>query len=90
LHISIRFQVCRKIWSDAEDTADPILGMWAYAALKQAVAKMYDYLQDEHPDLSFFNVQPGVVETDLNKGSGQPGQDAGKCLRFHKGTIPAI
>ncbi|KEF53517.1 uncharacterized protein A1O9_10492 [Exophiala aquamarina CBS 119918] len=54
---------------------NPIPGFWAYASLKIALVKMFDYLQDENPDLSIFNIQPGVVTTELNEVSGIPGQD---------------
>ncbi|KAH8799846.1 hypothetical protein F5884DRAFT_848028 [Xylogone sp. PMI_703] len=54
---------------------NPIPGLWAYASLKLAIAKMFDYLQAENPDLSVFNIQPGVVTTELNIVSSFPGQD---------------
>jgi NAD(P)-dependent dehydrogenase (short-subunit alcohol dehydrogenase family) len=57
---------------------NPIPGMWVYASLKSAIIKMFDFIQAEHPDLSVFNIQPGVVETDLNKASNFPAQDDGK------------
>ncbi|KAL1655971.1 hypothetical protein SLS61_001535 [Didymella pomorum] len=50
-------------------------GFWAYTALKAAVAKMFEFLAVENPGLSVFNVQPGVVKTELNSVSGFPGQD---------------
>ncbi|KAF2435306.1 NAD(P)-binding protein [Tothia fuscella] len=53
----------------------PFPGMRAYASLKLAVAKMFDYLQAENPELGVFNIQPGVVETELNNVSAFPGQD---------------
>ncbi|EHK44579.1 uncharacterized protein TrAtP1_009138 [Trichoderma atroviride] len=54
---------------------NPLPGFWPYAAFKLAIVKMFDFLQVEHPDLSVFNVQPGVVATDINEISGIPGQD---------------
>ncbi|KAF2011117.1 NAD(P)-binding protein [Aaosphaeria arxii CBS 175.79] len=54
---------------------EPVPGVWAYAALKLAIAKMFDYLQSEHPDLDIFNIQPGVVTTELNQVSDFAGQD---------------
>jgi NAD(P)-dependent dehydrogenase (short-subunit alcohol dehydrogenase family) len=57
---------------------NPIPGFWAYASLKLAIVKMFDFLQAEHPDLSVFNIQPGVVATELNQVSMFPGQDDGK------------
>jgi NAD(P)-dependent dehydrogenase (short-subunit alcohol dehydrogenase family) len=63
---------------------NPIPGFWAYASLKLAITKMFDFLQAEYPDLSVFNIQPGVVTTELNQVSNFPGQDDGKqtCLSF--------
>lgn len=57
---------------------NPLPGFWPYAAFKLAIVKMFDFLQAEHPDLCVFNVQPGVVATDINEISGIPGQDDGK------------
>ncbi|KAJ4983982.1 short chain dehydrogenase reductase family protein [Stagonosporopsis vannaccii] len=53
----------------------PWKGFWAYAALKAAVVRMFDFLQVENPGLGVFNVQPGVVTTELNEISGNQGQD---------------
>jgi NAD(P)-dependent dehydrogenase (short-subunit alcohol dehydrogenase family) len=63
---------------------NPAPGFWVYASLKLAIVKMFDFLQAEHPDLSVFNIQPGVVETDLNIASNFPAQDDGKrtALQF--------
>lgn len=54
---------------------NPLPGYWAYATLKLGITKMFDYLQFENPNISVFNVQPGVVTTELNSVSGFPGQD---------------
>ncbi|KAK2749351.1 hypothetical protein FQN55_003677 [Onygenales sp. PD_40] len=61
--------------SSAMAHINPVPGLWAYASLKLAIVKMFDFLQTEHPDLGVFNIQPGVVESDLNQVSGFPGQD---------------
>ena len=53
-------------------------GFWVYTSLKAAVIKMYDYAQAENQDLNVFNIQPGVITSDLNEISGFPGQDDGK------------
>lgn len=53
-------------------------GVWLYAALKAATTKMFDYLQDENPDLHVVNIQPGVVDTEINQKSDFPGQDDGE------------
>jgi NAD(P)-dependent dehydrogenase (short-subunit alcohol dehydrogenase family) len=57
---------------------NPLPGFWAYSSVKLAIVKMFDYLQAENPDLSVFNIQPGVVDTELNQVSMFPGQDEGK------------
>lgn len=57
---------------------EPVPQIWLYAATKLANAKMFDYLQSEHPNLRIINVQPGVVTSELNMESGFPGQDDGK------------
>lgn len=63
---------------------NPIPGFWAYASLKLAIVKMFDFLQAEHPDIAVFNIQPGVVETELNQVSNFRGQDDGKSMNpFH-------
>jgi NAD(P)-dependent dehydrogenase (short-subunit alcohol dehydrogenase family) len=59
---------------------NPIPGFWVYSSLKLALVKMFDFLQAEHPDLSVFNIQPGVVATELNHVSEFPGQDDGKLI----------
>lgn len=57
---------------------NPWPGFWAYASLKATVIKMFDFLQVENPDLCVFNIQPGVITTELNEVSKFPGQDDGK------------
>ncbi|KAK6452859.1 hypothetical protein FP744_10009110 [Trichoderma asperellum] len=54
---------------------NPLPGYWAYASSKLAIVKMFDFLQAENSDLGVFNIQPGVVTTELNEVSGIPGQD---------------
>lgn len=66
----------------------PIPGFWAYASSKLAIVKMFDSLQAENPDLGVFNVQPGVVTTDLNQVSGFPGQDDGKPTALYLSESP--
>ncbi|EXJ89217.1 hypothetical protein A1O3_02283 [Capronia epimyces CBS 606.96] len=51
----------------------PMPGSWAYAATKAANTKMFDYLQAENPDFHIVNVQPGVVDTDINAGTEAAG-----------------
>jgi NAD(P)-dependent dehydrogenase (short-subunit alcohol dehydrogenase family) len=56
----------------------PVPKVWLYAAIKSAATKMFTYLQAEHPELSVYSVQPGVVDTDLNDKSKFAPQDQGK------------
>ncbi|KPM35466.1 hypothetical protein AK830_g11094 [Neonectria ditissima] len=53
----------------------PMPGMFAYAANKAAIAKMFDYLAAENPDLHVVNIQPGVVDTEINVDSSVKGED---------------
>lgn len=64
-------------------------GFWVYTALKAAVIKMYDYAQAENQKLNIFNIQPGVITSDLNETSGFPGHDDGECklINFHAQTL---
>lgn len=62
---------------------NPVPGMWAYASLKLAIVKIFDFLQAEYPDFSIFNIQPEVVETELNIVSSFPGQDDGKSMNLY-------
>jgi NAD(P)-dependent dehydrogenase (short-subunit alcohol dehydrogenase family) len=53
-------------------------GISAYSASKAASVKFFDCLQHEHPSLRVVNVQPGLLETDMTKGTGIPVLDDGK------------
>jgi NAD(P)-dependent dehydrogenase (short-subunit alcohol dehydrogenase family) len=53
-------------------------GTWAYAATKIAVVKMFEYLQFENPSLHIVSIQPGVVNSTLNRKHGMPAMDDGK------------
>jgi NAD(P)-dependent dehydrogenase (short-subunit alcohol dehydrogenase family) len=46
----------------------PVFG--AYSIAKMAVFRLWDSISFNHPGLSVFHVQPGVVDTDMNKESG--------------------
>lgn len=67
---------------------NPVPGLWVYSSLKLAIVKMFDFLQAENPDLSVFNIQPGVIETELNKVSAFPGEDDGKLIALSFPDIP--
>lgn len=58
----------------------PWPGFWVYTSLKTTVAKMFDFLQLENPELCVFNIQPGVVATELNEVSKNPAQDDGESI----------
>lgn len=42
----------------------------SYSVAKMAIVRFWDSLAYVHPDFSVFHVQPGVVDTDMNKESG--------------------
>ncbi|KAF2664272.1 NAD(P)-binding protein [Microthyrium microscopicum] len=42
----------------------------AYAASKIALSRVYEFIAAENPDLSVFNIQPGIVDTAMYKKSG--------------------
>ena len=45
-------------------------GLVAYSVAKLAVFRLWDSLAFANPDLSVFHVQPGVVDTDMNREAG--------------------
>lgn len=64
----------------------------AYSASKLAALKVFEFLQVENPDLRVFNVQPGVILSDMNVKHGAfPPMDTGKAdfvlLLLHKNGI---
>ncbi|KAK5730573.1 hypothetical protein LTR15_000510 [Elasticomyces elasticus] len=50
-------------------------GAAAYACSKLASAKLTEYLHHENPEWSVFNMQPGVVATDLARKAGRKAPD---------------
>jgi NAD(P)-dependent dehydrogenase (short-subunit alcohol dehydrogenase family) len=56
----------------------PLPEQSAYAAMKAAITKLFDYIQVENPDLDVYCIQPGVVETEVSDGYAK-GQDEGKA-----------
>lgn len=42
----------------------------AYSGSKLAVAKIMECVHNEHPDLRVFNLQPGLIDTDMAKRAG--------------------
>ncbi|KLP07006.1 related to peroxisomal short-chain alcohol dehydrogenase [Fusarium fujikuroi] len=53
----------------------PIAQGWAYTAVKAAVFKMFEYLQDDKPEWHVVQIQPGVIRTELNERFDVVGQD---------------
>ncbi|KAI1012090.1 hypothetical protein LB503_004603 [Fusarium chuoi] len=53
----------------------PIAQGWAYTAVKAAVFKMFEYLQDDKPEWHVVQIQPGVIRTELNERFDIVGQD---------------
>lgn len=59
----------------------PELGsVFNYGMYKLAVTKMFDYLASENPGLHVVNIQPGVVDTEINEGTEIKGQDEGTTV----------
>lgn len=58
---------------------DPVPGVWTYAAVKAANTKIFDYFQAENPNLHVFNVQPGVVTTEMNTYGAQDESKYSTC-----------
>jgi NAD(P)-dependent dehydrogenase (short-subunit alcohol dehydrogenase family) len=55
----------------------PFPGMSGYATSKLAGTKLFDYVQAENPELHVVNIQPGIIDTDVNRISGMPPLDTG-------------
>lgn len=54
----------------------PLMGsISAYTVSKAASVALFSALQVENPELRVVNLQPGVVETEMNRKSGLPGLD---------------
>jgi NAD(P)-dependent dehydrogenase (short-subunit alcohol dehydrogenase family) len=49
----------------------PLLSRFAsYSTSKLAVFRLWDSVGFANPDMSIFHLQPGVVDTDMNKEAG--------------------
>jgi NAD(P)-dependent dehydrogenase (short-subunit alcohol dehydrogenase family) len=46
------------------------IGFAAYSVAKLAVFRLWDFLAFSNPDISVFHVQPGIVDTAMNRESG--------------------
>lgn len=54
----------------------------AYAASNLAMARLYEFLAVENPDLTIFTIQPGIVDTAMYRKSGMQLDsllDSGEC-----------
>ncbi|KAH7324256.1 hypothetical protein B0I35DRAFT_423807 [Stachybotrys elegans] len=60
----------------------PNLEVVSYAVNKIAIAKMFDYLAAENPDLHVVNIQPGVIDTEITDGYDIESQDEGTSSRL--------
>jgi NAD(P)-dependent dehydrogenase (short-subunit alcohol dehydrogenase family) len=63
-------------------------GISSYSVAKAATARFYSSLAFEHPKLSIFNVQPGVVETELYKSAASEGYPI-VLQKFDNVSLPA-
>lgn len=60
----------------------PVPGVWVYSALKAAIAKMFDFLQEEHPEWHVVQIQPGVISSSLNSHLGVVSEDERKYMQM--------
>jgi NAD(P)-dependent dehydrogenase (short-subunit alcohol dehydrogenase family) len=63
-------------------------GLSSYSVAKAATARFYSSLAFEHPGLSIFSVQPGVVETELYRSAVSEGY-SDVLQRFDDVSLPA-
>ncbi|MCJ1314485.1 hypothetical protein MMC25_008167 [Agyrium rufum] len=54
---------------------DAIAGMASYSSSKAAGTKLVEYFAKENPSWRVYNVQPGVVKTEMNDDLAMEGQD---------------
>ncbi|OCT48953.1 Estradiol 17-beta-dehydrogenase 11 [Cladophialophora carrionii] len=47
-----------------------ISGLSAYSSSKLAALRIFDFLQDEHPEMHIVNMHPGIIMSDLNSKHG--------------------
>jgi NAD(P)-dependent dehydrogenase (short-subunit alcohol dehydrogenase family) len=53
----------------------PFPSFWTYSVVKAGITKMFDYIQQEHPDWHVVQVQPGVIATGINERFDVVSQD---------------
>lgn len=56
-------------------------GMLAYSVYKAANIKLFEYFAVDNPDLHFVQIQPGVVDTEMNRKNNIKAQDDGRWLQ---------
>lgn len=57
-------------------------GCSAYSVAKAATARFYQSLTVEHPQMSFFSIQPGAIETDISREAGYKPYKEGEAFIF--------
>lgn len=57
----------------------------AYNIAKIATARFYSSLALEHPELSVFSIQPGAIETEMNKSAGYKEKKEGEDWEWKEG-----
>lgn len=60
----------------------PMPEMFAYAATKAAIVKLFEYVAAEHPEFHVVQIHPGVVKTELNDHLPFNGQDERKFILY--------
>ncbi len=89
LHVSqafLRYSSADATVVEINSSAAPINfgpGFASYSVAKFAIYRLWDSFAFGNPELSIFHVQPGVVDTDMNKEAGGVAavgfEDHGKC-----------
>ncbi|KAF2622530.1 oxidoreductase [Macroventuria anomochaeta] len=57
----------------------------AYNIAKVATARFYSSLAFEHPELAVFSIQPGAIETEMNKNAGYKEKNEGEEWEWAEG-----
>lgn len=57
-------------------------GFAAYSVAKMATARFYRCVQFENPEISVFSIQPGAVDSDMNRQAGYKPEMAGENFKW--------